>query len=173
MNLNGINVLIDCYNLELIQGTGIKTYGISLIKALNLLEANVNLLCSRSSGSPKSILNEVLFFDRQHTRATKLNQIKSLLSTVTQFYPKVKNLNNSNFIIKQESDLFFDLVNSENIFTAHNCYDIANFLYKNFRITNKVRFAKKIDIWHSTCPMPLEVDKAKKITTIHDCCSNK
>ncbi|WP_009631242.1 glycosyltransferase family 4 protein [Synechocystis sp. PCC 7509] len=168
MNLNGINVLIDCYNLELIQGTGIKTYGISLIKALNLLEANVNLLCSRSSGSPKSILNEVLFFDRQHTRATKLNQIKSLLSTVTQFYPKVKNLNNSNFIIKQESDLFFDLVNSENIFTAHNCYDIANFLYKNFRITNKVRFAKKIDIWHSTCPMPLEVDKAKKITTIHD-----
>lgn len=168
MNLNGINVLIDCYNLELIQGTGIKTYGMSLIKALNLLEANVNLLCSRSSVSHKSILNEVLFFDRQHTRATKTSQIKSLLSTVTQLYPKVKNLNNSNFIIKQESDLFFDLVDSENIFRSHNCYDIANFLYKNFKIINKVRFEKKIDIWHSTYPIPIEVDRAKKITTIHD-----
>ncbi|MBW4662878.1 MAG: glycosyltransferase family 4 protein [Chroococcus sp. CMT-3BRIN-NPC107] len=168
MNLNGINVLIDCYNLELIQGTGIKTYSVSLIKALNLLEANVNLLSSRPSVNPKSILNEVLFFDRQFTKTTKLSQIKSLLSRLIQFYPKVKSLKNSNFIIKQEADLVFDLVARENIFSSANCYDITNFLYKNFRISNKIRCDKKIDIWHSTYPIPLEVNKAKKITTIHD-----
>ena len=168
MNLNGINVLVDCYNLELIQGTGIKTYGVSLIKSLNLLEANVNLLCSRPSVSNKSILNEVLFFDRQPTSYTKFSQIKSLISIFTQFHQKGKNIRNSDFTIKQESDSFFDLVDYDSIFNIYNCYDIANFLYKNFKQTNEIRFDKKIDIWHATYPLPLEVNKAKKITTIHD-----
>ena len=168
MKLQGINVLIDCYNLELIQGTGIKSYGISLIKALNLLEANVNLLCSRPNVSNKTILNEVIFFDRQNASSTKINQIKSLILAVTQLSPKGQRLRNNNFIIKQESDSFFDLVDSGNIFSIDNCYDIANFLYKNFRLVNKVKLDEKIDIWHATYPLPMEVKRAKKITTIHD-----
>lgn len=168
MDLNGINILIDCYNLELVQGTGIKTYGLSLIKALNQLEANVNLLCSRHSGSNNSVLNEVLFFDRQIAKNQRFNQIKSLISIATQFYPKAKSIKNSGFIVKQESDLFFDLVDAENIFSIYNCYDITNFLYEKFKLTLKIKVEKKIDIWHATYPIPLEVNKAKKITTIHD-----
>lgn len=168
MDLNGINILIDCYNLELVQGTGIKTYGLSLIKALNQLEANVNLLCSRHSGSNNSVLNEVLFFDRQIAKNQRFNQIKSLISIATQFYPKAKSIKNSGFIVKQESDLFFDLVDGENIFSIYNCYDITNFLYEKFKLTLKIKVEKKIDIWHATYPIPLEVNNAKKITTIHD-----
>jgi len=47
MSLENIEVLIDGYNLELQQGTGIKTYSITLLTALNQLGLSTNILTSR------------------------------------------------------------------------------------------------------------------------------
>ncbi len=62
MHLKGLNVLIDGYNLKLRKGAGLKSYGLTLIQALNLLGANVDLLSSRRCND-NPILSEVLFFD--------------------------------------------------------------------------------------------------------------
>ncbi|NJR66751.1 MAG: hypothetical protein HC772_17890 [Leptolyngbyaceae cyanobacterium CRU_2_3] len=61
LSLAGVKVLVDGYNLQLTKGTGIKTYGISLIQALTLLGAQIDVLLSRSGYKSNAILDEVSF----------------------------------------------------------------------------------------------------------------
>jgi glycosyltransferase involved in cell wall biosynthesis len=168
MNLHGINVLVDGYNLEMIQGTGIKTYGITLIKTLISLEANVDILCSRYTNTSNLILGEALFFDTQKYNGRNL-QIKGVIGAVIQRFYQAKEVSVSNFVIKREADFIFDyLADSGKIFNIYNCYKLANNLYKYFPLETRVNIKKKIDIWHETYPLPIKVNNAKKITTIHD-----
>jgi glycosyltransferase involved in cell wall biosynthesis len=168
MNLHGINVLVDGYNLELVQGTGIKTYGLTLIKALISLEANVDILCSRYTNSSNLILGEALFFDTQKYN-DRNSQIKGVINAVIQRFYQAKEVRVSNFVIKRDADFIFDyLADSGKIFNIYKCYKLANNLYKYFSLETRVKIEKKIDIWHETYPLPIKVNNAKKITTIHD-----
>jgi glycosyltransferase involved in cell wall biosynthesis len=168
MNLQGINVLIDGYNLELKQGTGVKTYGISLIQTLTSLEANINILCSRDSNNKNSILSEALFFDRQN-KTSKISQIRNSILAASQLLYKAKKVPLTNFVIKEDADSIFDYFSQAGeIFNIYDCYRTANNLYKLLEIQTKINVPKKIDIWHNTFPLPIKVKNAKKITTIHD-----
>jgi glycosyltransferase involved in cell wall biosynthesis len=170
MDLQGINVLVDGYNLEMIQGTGIKTYGLTLVKALIALEANVDLLCSRYTNSYNSdlLLNEALFFDIQKSNSSNL-EIKSIISAAIQGFYQAKEVQVSHFVIKRDADYIFEyLASSGKIFNISNCYRTANNLYKHFHLQTRVNIKKKIDIWHVTYPIPIKVNAARKITTIHD-----
>ncbi|MHC5610771.1 MAG: glycosyltransferase family 4 protein [Nostoc sp.] len=170
MELQGINVLVDGYNLEMVQGTGIKTYGVTLIKALTSLGVNVDLLCSRYSNSISSVLNEALFFDRQNTTITsRKSQAESILFAAIQGFQEAKEIPVSDFVIKQDGDFIFDcLASSGKVFNIYDCYKLANNLYKLFPIQTKLRIPKKIDIWHTSYPIPIKINNAKRITTIHD-----
>ncbi|QIR38950.1 glycosyltransferase family 4 protein [Tolypothrix sp. PCC 7910] len=168
MNLQGINVLIDGYNLELKQGTGIKTYGITLVQALSSMGVNVDILCSRYTNNRDSLLSEALFFDTQ-SQGSKFSQIKNTILALSQNFYKAKKLSFSNFVIKQESDFIFEyFIKSGEIFNISGCYNTANNLSKLLKIETKINIDKKIDIWHATYPLPIKVKNAKKITTIHD-----
>ncbi|AFZ23689.1 glycosyltransferase [Cylindrospermum stagnale PCC 7417] len=170
MQLQEINVLVDGYNLEMIEGTGIKTYGVTLIKALTSLGANVDILCSRNSKSNSNnlILNEALFFDRPNSNSA-IVKAKIIFFVAIQKIYQAQKIPVSNFVIKQDADYIFDyLANSGNIFNLDDCYRIANNAYKLLQIKTKVNIKKKIDIWHVTYPVPIKVNNAKKITTIHD-----
>ncbi|OPH09313.1 glycosyltransferase family 4 protein [Cylindrospermopsis raciborskii] len=170
MSLRGINVLVDGYNIEMLQGTGIKTYGATLVKTLISLEANVNLLCSRSSGGDTRdlILNESLFFDVQKHQDNGPDIIGIISAAIRRFYPATE-LQMTDFVIRQDKDFVFDLLPSwGKIFNVPDCYKIAYKLYKYFNLQTKVAIPKKIDIWHATYPIPIKVDGTKKITTIHD-----
>ena len=173
MSLTGINILVDGYNLELQKGTGIKTYGASLVKGLTSLGANTDILCSRYSNSNNSLLAETLFFDTQNNyNASKLAQIKSMVCAVARVFNKAKKIQYSDFVIKQEYDSIFDLLNTEknngDIFNQFNCYRIANNVYKKINLTTRINIDKRIDVWHATYPLPIKINRAKKITTIHD-----
>lgn len=168
MNLKGVNVLVDGYNLELVQGTGIKTYGLSLVKALSAAGANVDILCSRYSDKSNPLLSEVLFFDRQNNTVDPWGQLKTAINTINPLY-KAKKIPLSDFVIKQEGDNFLSAMKDfGDIINIHNCYTYANNLNKKFSINTKIGLDKKIDIWHVTYPLPITVSRAKKITTIHD-----
>ena len=170
MNLHGINVLVDGYNLEMTQGTGIKTYAITLIKTLISLGANVDILCSRHTNTNTNnlILDEALFFDSQKYHNTN-SQIKSVISAFIQRFYEAKEVAVSNFVIKRDADFIFDyLSDSGKIFNICNCYTLANKLYKYFQLETRIKINKEIDIWHDTYPLPIKVKGAKKITTIHD-----
>lgn len=166
MNLEGTNVLVDGYNIELKNGTGIKTYGISLVQALNSLKAQVDVLFSYSSKrSNDPILDEVLFFDNQNVNFDKISFLKAMAQGASGLLYKARRVNSSELIIKRDSSQ--ELTNI-GILDLEFCYDIANNLYKKYRLTSKVTTPNKIDIWHATYPLPMKIKGAKKITTIHD-----
>ena len=55
-----------------------------------------------------------------------------------------------------------------NSFNLPQCYDLANVLYKKLNYGTHITVPEKIDIWHATYPLPIQVRGAKKITTVHD-----
>lgn len=174
MELNGLNVLVDGYNLELLTGTGIKTYGVSLINALKLLEANVSVLFSRNSSSDP-ILSEILFFDVQvdsqgSTRSMKKSEItaliKGMLKATSKIFCRANKIRIKDFVIRNNIDN--NLIDSVEIFNLPGCYKTAIALNSIFRIKTTITIPEKIDIWHATSPLPIVIKNAKKITTIHD-----
>ena len=168
MNLNGINILVDGYNIEMQKGTGIKTYGATLLQTLVSLGANVDLLCSRDVDTTNPLLAESMFFDNQDNR--NRTKIDTLISISKQFlHSKKASTIDHKFVVKQSNDYVFDyLTDASSIFNARECYVLANSLYKLFKCQTTIKIPRKIDIWHTTYPIPIKIRNAKKITTIHD-----
>lgn len=167
-NLAGIRVLIDGYNLQLTKGTGIKTYGLSLIQGLTELGAEIDVLLSRGGYKKNPVLDEVIFFDNQGGDRNLLFVLKGLLKTLSgPLYQAKRRDTRSNLVVKrgQYSDDFLKYADSLNL---PQCYDLANVLYKKLKISTQITVPEKIDIWHATYPLPIQVRGAKKITTIHD-----
>lgn len=169
MDLKGVNVLVDGYNLELEKGTGVKTYGLTLIEALKFLDANVNVLFSRKRKSSKDlILRQALFFDReQKDNFEKFSLIKDLSKLAIKGFrvkAKIISLDRLKVLTPKNND-FINLVG---ILNVENCYKLTYIIYKKFNLKTKIIPPKKIDVWHATYPLPIKIKNAKKITTIHD-----
>ena len=169
MNLSKINVIVDGYNLEMQQGTGIKTYGTTLVNALVSLGANVDLLCSRHVAvNDNPLLIESMFFDDQKGK-TDYSNLKLLKLFLKQYFNHIKEIPNTEFVIKQESDFIFNNLSANGkILNISGCYTLANNLYRLARINTTVDISRKIDVWHMTYPIPLRIKNAKTIATIHD-----
>lgn len=167
MRLKGVRVLVDGYNLQLTKGTGIKTYGLSLIAALDRLGANVDVLLSRGGSKKNEILDEVIFFDNQSQNQSWINLSKWLVKSISPFYRARRRQSFAGYVVKrgQYNDDFLRYAAS---FSLPQCYDLANGLYQKFRLTTSVNVGEKIDIWHATYPLPMRVRGAAKITTVHD-----
>ena len=169
MKLAGIKVLLDAYNLSLGQGTGIKNYGLTMIKSLKQLEANVNILFGKNYRHHKnSLLNEVLFFDNGNYNQSKFLLSKDLLKAASSIYYSAKRVSINDVVLRDPllSEGFDnDFVGA---FNLSECYRISNLLFGKFGLPTRVNINEKIDIWHATYPLPVRVKNAKKITTIHD-----
>jgi glycosyltransferase involved in cell wall biosynthesis len=166
-NLEGVKVLVDGYNLQLTKGTGIKTYGLSLVQALNDMGASVDVLLSRGGSKKNAILDEVIFFDNQSDNQNWVNLSKWLIKSVSPFYRAKRRDSFSGLVVKrgQYSDEFLRYATS---FSLPQCYDLANGLYQKFRLTTRITIPEKMDVWHATYPLPMRVRGVAKITTIHD-----
>jgi glycosyltransferase involved in cell wall biosynthesis len=167
LTLDNIRVLVDGYNLQLTKGTGIKTYGTSLLQALNLLGAQVDILLSRGGYKNNPVLDEVYFFDNPKD-PNLFTVLKGLIKTSSgPLYRAKRKHDFSGFVVKkgQYSDDFLKYASS---FNLPQCYDIANVLYKKLKIKTAISISEPVHIWHATYPLPMEIRGAKKITTIHD-----
>lgn len=171
MNLSQIKVLVDGYNLQLNQGTGIKTYGISSIEALHLLQADLDILFSfhRNLDSNETAVNEALFFDPKSYKLNKRDILSLPLKLLNGKAFYARQLKIANTVVRDRDDIVIGkLLKYAGILTAPYCYDLANLLYNRLSITVNLKLEKSVDIWHATYPLPIQVKGAKKITTIHD-----
>ncbi|MFM7428047.1 MAG: glycosyltransferase [Elainella sp.] len=167
LDLAGVKVLVDGYNLQLTKGTGIKTYGLSLIEALNQLGARVDVLLSRGGYKSNEILDEIFFFDNQSPKQDLLTISKWIVKSLSPFYRAKRRKSFAGLVVKrgQYSDDFLKYATS---FNLPQCYDLANGLYNKLRWKTDISVAEKVDIWHATYPLPMQVRGARKITTVHD-----
>jgi glycosyltransferase involved in cell wall biosynthesis len=166
--LAGVKVLVDGYNLQLPQGTGIKTYGLSLIQALNQLGATVDVLLGRGGYKGNAILDEVYFFDNLEKNPNLIFLLKGLLKTASgPLYQAKRRQPSKGYVVKkgQYSEEFLKYATS---FNLPQCYDLANAIYKKLNVTTNISTSEKLDIWHATYPLPMKIRGAKKITTVHD-----
>ena len=167
LSLEGVKVLVDGFNLQLTKGTGIKTYGLSLVEALQQMNAQVDVLLSRGGYRSNEILDEIFFFDNQTQNQDLITVSKWILKSLSPLYRAKRRKSFAGLVVKrgQYSEDFMRYATS---FSLPQCYDLANGLYNKLRWTTQVSIAEKVDIWHATYPLPMQVRGAKKITTIHD-----
>lgn len=169
MELNGARILIDGLNLELSQGSGIKTYAISLIKAYKELGANPSVLISKYSLKDDKDIN---------TNILALFQEMTFKTRIRYNYPLVFNtlfgLSSKSRLTKFNKDLIitdkaggFSFINDVNIYVSRDCYNIADYL-RYFGFRTKINPVPKVDIWHTTYFTPIKVKKALRVSTIHD-----
>ncbi|MEO0407911.1 MAG: glycosyltransferase family 1 protein, partial [Cyanobacteria bacterium P01_A01_bin.135] len=180
--LAGVRVLVDGYNLEMTKGTGIKTYGISLLRALHELEATTDILFSRDiEQTQNSILDEVLFFDveplddptRLDILLKRARLAVKLLKTLTGQMEIASQIQTSDVVLKRPLpgsllNALSDLVDQIGILNLRNAYQGANSLFKLTKRYTYLDVPTPVDVFHATYPLPVEVKGAKAITTVHD-----
>jgi glycosyltransferase involved in cell wall biosynthesis len=164
-SLEGVRVLVDAFNLGLVQGTGIKTYTLSLLGALREMRAEVGLLFSRPHGPRHgpAVLSEISFFDTEVARA-RFQRLRSSLSLARAAagLPLTTAEIPLGFVVGP------DVPDNARILTRDGCFEVSFLLDRlagrSLRLSTPARF----DLWHATYPIPIQIRGAKSVLTIHD-----
>ncbi|KWO03971.1 glycosyltransferase family 4 protein [Burkholderia cepacia] len=162
-----MQILIDGLNLALEQGTGIKTYALNLAAAAKELGHSVQLLYGKNaSTSSDPIVREVTFYDAALPRKglQLLKPWQFTRDAVSGFYPV--DIPNNSVVIKNaiETSGF----GAYKKYNAPRLFQRANDIFQAFSRFSRVHLPEKVNIAHWTYPMPLRVDGAANVYTIHD-----
>lgn len=169
-----LNILVDGFNLGLKKGSGIKTYGMTLLDAYEALDHEVGILLDNNYVSGKNaLLDEVTLFDQDEIKP------KSLFNFL--WLKRLKNL--SHLIKKRKGNLvvpkitepdpenYLSHVGGKKYDYIENIGDVFNSANRLFAVTKKITKIKvknTPDIFHLTTPWPIKVPGAKTVVTIHD-----
>jgi glycosyltransferase involved in cell wall biosynthesis len=168
-DLAGMRILVDTYNLRLSTGTGIKTYGLSLIEALQRLQVEVSLLTDvRKPKTKYPQLDEVLLYDvkpavRQRWWRVATAGLRGLRGVFKR--PRAERVQIDKVI---PDDRFGEKITISTLFNLPQCYRLADATYRSMRRLTRLQPPSKVDVWHATCQLPLRVRGAQQVTTIHD-----
>ena len=167
-------ILVDAYNLALRNGSGIKTYGITLLEAYRRLGFAVNVLTANPDVSGRSpLLDEVMLFDQQEFRKKTwldmpgVRALRQALHVIrkpsaVEVTPRVTVANPGDFLSQKKGVLYQKIANVPDVFHA------ANRLFSLTGRPVKLKLPAAPDIWHRTTLLPIAVSGSKSITTIHD-----
>jgi glycosyltransferase involved in cell wall biosynthesis len=165
LRLRGRHVLLDGYNLELGEGTGIKTYGLGLARSLSALGARVSVLRScRRSKFPA--VQEALLHSHER-RGPSLDLLIGGARALLGLSRSAREYVPSDTVVAQGRDLSLTHLARTSYVSPH-CYPLANALFRHVGRALRVRLPAPVDVWHATYPLPITVRRARKITTIHD-----
>ena len=168
-------ILIDSFNLGLQHGSGIKTYGTTLLDAYQYLGYEVGVFSDNKFIQGKSpILDEVIFFDQQFKLPKKYfnsrfidyyKDIKQLWTSkrVSCFPLKITNPNISNYLSKAAAKNKYTY-----ICNAHDAFHSANRFYSVFKKPVTFKIKSNANIWHMTTPLPIKIKGLKTVLTVHD-----
>ena len=160
-------VLVDSYNLRLKKGSGIKTYGLSLLEALKTLEYNVSLLTDRHVIHDDQLLAEVSFFDerphREHFPGLRLAAKAARL-----MFPRRARRLRPHVIAHAEPPFDPRSGLAETFYNVPQVFDAATAQYATLGLRTRIRVPDRVDIFHATTALPIRVRGAAQVTTIHD-----
>ncbi|WP_154223984.1 glycosyltransferase family 4 protein [Marinicella rhabdoformis] len=172
--MNKPKILVDGFNLNLKKGSGIKTYGITLLDAYSSMDNQVDVLLDNEFTTGKNvILDEVNLFDQDEIRPKSkfkfqlLNNIKALSYLIRKrsghlIKPQVTEPDPMNYLSQVSGSRYQYIENIPDVFHSAN---------RLFAVTKKVtslKLKQKPDIFHLTTPWPVKVPGVKTVVTIHD-----
>lgn len=167
---------LDGYNLALEQGTGIATYSRNLSYVLKDLGASVDVLYGRNIPARRNVggakqadvdlLQEIGFFDSAPLLNIDSYPLGAALALRTLAPLKVTEVPIKGDVVaadfKDRLPAFDRVLNSRNLFVlAHNHFHAWGKLLK-------VRMPDPPPVMHWTYPIPIEMEGAKNIYTVHD-----
>jgi len=168
------NILVDGFNLGLLKGSGIKTYGMTLLEAYSTMGYDVGVLLDNNYITGKvSLLDEVNLFDQEEIKPKSyfnyrwFNALKALSYLLRKrkghlIVPSVTEPNPENYLSHVVGEQYQYIENIADVFHSAN---------RLFALTNKVttiKVKKQPDIFHLTTPWPIQIKGAKTVITIHD-----
>lgn len=163
--LSNTKILIDGRNIELPYITGIKNYGINLIKTLRKLGASPDILYSKWLNYKDPMLGEILFFDAENQNPRSYKKLFHLLGSLKSLTYRAQEIQLNQVVIDPYRESI--LHNLPRVFNLPGCYDMANLLYKRLKFVTEFQ-VRDLDVWHATYPLPMKLKGSQKITTIHD-----
>ena len=167
-----MKVMVDGFNLSLEQGTGVATYARNLTYNLKALGHEVHVLYGfRGSPDRSSIMREISFYDpvlpsgRLERILEPFHRALELLSG--QFRPLSSyEIPISGRVINRQ---FAPRMPSfDKLWNVPNLFERANRTFFYFRRALSVNAGSPIQVTHWTYPMPVRVEGAKNIYTLHD-----
>lgn len=163
-----MKILLDAYNMGLLRGTGVATYGRNLSSAVRELGHQINILYGgKSTQSRHGLLSEVSFFDAAKPKTKGwLKQSQCIGDSITAHLGcRVDRVPISGGVVRDalraRMPAFDEIWNSEDFYQR---------AILGHRLTNRfARISKpSVDIVHWTYPVPAYHDKAPNVYTIHD-----
>lgn len=162
-------ILIDGFNLGLEKGTGIATYGRNLSRVCRDSGDRVDILYGMYWCRPSrsQLLREISFFDAPHPNSFWPN----LRRDVGAFVPHLFGVPSFEVPITGEvvrRAFAARLPDCDHIFNATNLWRIAEVAFGTRGAFTKVRHPAPVDVAHWTYPLPVRIEGAKNVYTIHD-----
>jgi glycosyltransferase involved in cell wall biosynthesis len=166
-----MKILIDGYNLDLEQGTGISTYARNLSYILKDITTETQILYGKNIVSKNALLKEIEFFDsiksigKYHLFLQKINRIKQAI--IYPFFGLASNeISITNVVIKEHFKQ--RLPHFDRIYNSINIYSVAHIYFKLTGQFLEINIPQTPDIAHWTYPLPIKIRGAKNIYTLHD-----
>ena len=177
MGLASCEVVVDTYNLRLAKGSGIKTYGVTLIDSLRRLGATISVLSDRVLPKQRNeVLDEVHFFDPPPIASLLPDRVRILvdalrLATGPQRPVPIQ----MRHVIQSSSHQ--PIAQADHIYNVSDVYDRSHRLYRLAGRRTTIDLGGSGGggagpghrrLWHATTPLPIRVRGTPMITTVHD-----
>lgn len=167
-----INSCIDGWNLSIPQGSGIATYGHTLLRSIRNLGLNGQVLYGPAAKRQASnIVNETMLIDAKGPPRRPASFARSISTLWSRFgcdaYPI---LPSGNVIWPTQG---MQRPEASGYWASRDLFNLANRAFQHYGTTTQVRFRSndsvgRPDVMHWTCPLPLHAPQVANILTIHD-----
>lgn len=168
MNLTGKQILLDGYNLQLIEGTGIRRYGEDVLEVIREAGGQTGVLFSVPVAEDPKV-QDALMYDAQPgadsiigkvAQLTRICQSISLGLSARAIHPSRYSLAADN------QELIWRQVDS--CLTIPGCFAMAHSVCRMTGRLMNVKVPPEFDLVHFTTPLPIHVRNKPVVTTVHD-----
>lgn len=167
-----ITACVDGFNLSMPHGTGIATYGHTLLQGIADLGAHGQVLYGPSVGRQRTAMMDEVAIVASANRSRKGGFARALSTRTARWGRTAYPVMPTGEVIWPTDGMRRPVAQS--FWAAQEIFFLANRAFNQFGTTTPVRFdagrgdVRRPDVVHWTCPMPLHAPDAVNILTVHD-----
>jgi glycosyltransferase involved in cell wall biosynthesis len=163
-----MKVMIDGFNLALAQGTGIATYARNLSSNLKALGHEVHVLYGLSAAQDRSaVMREIAFYD-EPSQARRFKTIRTIAELTSRLFRPFSayEIPISGLVINRQFQP--RMPSFDQLWNAPKLFEHSYRAFGYFGRWLSVNSDAPIQVMHWTYPLPVRVNGAKNIYTLHD-----
>lgn len=168
-----ITACIDGWNLALPHGSGIATYGHTLLQSLRDMRVDGQVLYGPATARhPSALMNEAALVNSGGTARRKAGWDRAASTLLSRFGCTAYSVSPSGQIVWPTLGMRQPAASS--YWASRDLFNLANRAFQHYGTFTPVRFApestgiRSPDVMHWTCPLPLHAPQAANVLTIHD-----